>query len=197
MGCCFTAHMLRTIQKQASTTGKAYADGIDVNAVAGYLRDPRNWIPHLVDGSGAKDVVCALQGPGTDAVSFTYQARVERHHHNHDVHHHHSTVSYITQTGTAQVKRVDVQGDRAVVEVFLQVGRTDIGARTSHYTFTLQRASDTFSSQSGTHIEVTVATTYEVFSIMAKTQQTHSERALEQQTAALMIHIASTLSARK
>ena len=175
-----------TAKRNVSINGKAYADGVDVDAVAGYLRDPRNWIPHLLEGAGGTGVVCALQGPGTDAVSFTFQVRAI-HHHRGTAHTTGSTtMTHQTASGTAQVKRVDVQGDRAVVEVFV-----DFSTNTSsHYTYTLQRASNT--SSSGTTIEATVVTTYAVPARMNMAQQ--ARKMLQEQTDALMIRLAAVLS---
>ena len=184
MGCSNST----TNKRNVSINGKAYADGMDVDAVAGYLRDPRNWIPHLLEGNGGTGVVCALQGPGTDAVSFTFQVRAV-HHHRGTAHRPGSTtMTHQTASGSAQVKRVDVQGDSAVVEVF-----TNFSTNTSsHYTYTLQRASNT--SSSGTTIEATVVTTYEMPLVTVINIEKEARNQLQEQTDALMIRLAAVLS---
>ena len=185
MGCCSS----KMVKREFTTSGKAYADGVDVDAAAKYLRDPRNWITQVAgQGSGAKDFTCALQGPGTDEVLFTFQRQ--------DTFNQKRLV-YHTTSGTAEVKRVDVQGDRAVVEVLVKVGASIsfyMGSVVSVYTYTLQRASDTFSSQSGTHMELTVATTYEVPSYAREHVQSQAIKAYKQQIDALMIHAATELT---
>ena len=181
-----------TPRRSVTIKSKAHADGMYVDAVAGYLRDARNWIPHLVEGSGGKDVVCALQGPGTDAVSFTFQVRAV--HHVGTSHSDDSTTmthqTHQTTSGTAQVKRVDVQGDRAVVEVFVDFSTN----ASSHYRYTLLRASNTFSSQSGTTIEATVVTTFEMPPVTLRDWHREKRRQLQMETDALMLRVAATLS---
>ena len=177
------------VKREFTTNGKTYADGVDVDAAAKYLRDPRNWITQFAgQGSDAKDFTCALQGPGTDEVLFTFQRQ--------DAFNQKRPV-YRTTSGTAQVKRVDVQGDRAVVEVLVNVGTTVyfyMESVVSVYTYTLQRASDTFSSQSGTQMEVAVATTYEVPSYAKERVQSPAIKVYKQQIDALMIHAATELT---
>ena len=173
MGCC------HGVIKQATLKGKAaYADGVDVDAVAGYLRDPRNWISHLLEGSGGTGVACALQGPGTAEVSFTYQVRIQQH------------PRTSTKSGSAEVKRVDVQGDRAVVEVLVNLRETS-----SHYTYTLQRVSSTSSSQSGTTIEASVVITNNYQLLGSDTEMSKQQRMVfQKQTDALMLRVAAALS---
>ena len=182
MGDCCSSIAERHIR----ITGVAHA-GMDVDDVAGYLRNPRNWIPHLVDGAGGKDVVCAPQGPGTDAVSFTFQPW-PTHHYRSTAHTTGST--HQTASGTAQVKRVDVQGDRAVVEVFTNFSTNS----SSLYTFTLQPVSNTVSSQSGTIISTTVATTYEMPAFAMINMELEARKQLQMETDALMTRLAAVLS---